>query len=322
MFALTRRRMLMAAALPWLGHAKAAADFPSRPIRLVVPYPAGGPTDTMARILAEGFRRHLGTVSVVVNQPGASGMIGTRTVAAAEPDGHTLLLGNNQTHGSNVLLMKEPGYDAFRDFTPVVGIATLQHILVTRQDHAAGSLAELIRKGRQTPLTFGSTGNGSASHLALELFRSSTGVQITHVAYRGSAQVLPDLMGGRLDGWFSTLPGVVSQIRAGALKALAVASGSRAPQLPDVPTAAEQGIANCEADAWSGLFVPARTPAAILEKLSDAANATLGSASSGTTLKEAGFLPKLVQSGAMAAFMKEDLERWREVVRVANVKAE
>lgn len=322
MFTLTRRQALMAAALPFMGQAQAAVDFSGKQVRVVVPYPAGGPTDAIARLLSDGFRKSLGATCVVLNQAGASGMIGTRMVAAAEPDGHTLLLGNNQTHGSNMLLMKEPGYDAFLDFKPVLGIATMQHVLVTRKDHPAGSLAELIARGKKAPLTFGSTGNGSASHLALELFRAATHTQLVHVPYRGSAQVLPDLIGGRLDGWFSTLPSVMAQLRGGMLKAFAVASGSRAPQIPDVPTMAEQGVANCEADAWSALFAPSRVSAAVLDRLSEATHATFGSASARAVLTEAGFLPKLVQSGAMTSFMKEDLERWREVVRTANVSIE
>lgn len=322
MFALTRRQALITAALPFLGSAQAAVDLSSKQLRVVVPYPAGGPTDLVARLLADGFRKSLGATCLVINQPGASGMIGTRTVAAAEPDGHTLLLGNNQTHGSNMLLVKEPGYDAFLDFKPVLGIAAMQHVLVTHKDHAAGSLAELIAKGRKAPLTFGSTGNGSASHLALELFRSATHIQAVHVPYRGSAQVLPDLIGGRLDGWFSTLPSVYPQLRSGMLKAFAVASATRAPQMPEVPTMAEQGVANCEADAWSALFVPSRVAPAVLEKLSEATNATFGSASARATLTEAGFLPKVVQSTAMTTFMKDDLDRWKEVVRTANLSAE
>lgn len=325
MFALTRRQALITAALPLLGRlgqTQAAVDLASGQVRVVVPYPAGGPTDTIARLLSDGLRKGLGATCLVINQPGASGMIGTRMVAAAEPDGHTLLLGNNQTHGSNMLLVKEPGYDAFADFKPVLGIAAMQHLLVTRRDHPAGSLAELIARGKKAPLTFGSTGNGSASHLALELFRATTHIQAVHVPYRGSAQVLPDLIGGRLDGWFSTLPSVIGQLRSGTLKAFVVASATRAPQMPEVPTLAEQGVANCEADAWSALFAPSKVSAVVLDKLSEATQVTFGSASARAALTEAGFLPKPVPSGPMASFMKEDLERWRAVVRTANLSAE
>ncbi|MFT3777473.1 MAG: tripartite tricarboxylate transporter substrate binding protein [Ottowia sp.] len=320
-----RRRLLIAAAgASACAYAQPAlASYPSRPIKLVVPYPAGGPNDITARLIAEGLRRMLGQPGIVINQPGGAATIGTRTVATADPDGYTLLLGSNQTHGANPLLMKNPGYDAFRDFVPIIGIARLQHMLVVRKGHAARDLRELIALGRQGRLTYGSSGNGSGSHLAAELFKKTTGiVNAVHVPYRGSAQVLPDMLGGRLDFWFATLPGVLSHIRDGSLEAYAVASHARSPGLPHIPTLAEQGVTDCEADAWSGLFAPAKVAPKIVQQLVETTTATFKDPAGKARMIESGFLPELMPPDAFARFMHDEMARWAEVIRTANITVE
>ncbi|MGH6814485.1 MAG: Bug family tripartite tricarboxylate transporter substrate binding protein [Hyphomicrobiaceae bacterium] len=227
---------LMSAIALWPAWA-AAQSFPAKPIRIVVPYPPGGPTDALARILAQDLEISNGWTVIVDNRAGASGAIGTREVARAEPDGHVLVLGNNQTHATNALLMKEPGYDPAADFAPLAGLADLQHALVVRKDLPVKSVSDLIALAQKEPgkLNYGSTGNGSGSHLAMDLFKTRTGTKMQHVPFRGAAPMAFEIVAGRIDVAFATLPSVLGQIQGGEMRALAIASHGRAPQVPDVP---------------------------------------------------------------------------------------
>jgi tripartite-type tricarboxylate transporter receptor subunit TctC len=298
---------------------------PSRAVTIVVPYPAGGPTDILARTVGAELAKSLGQPVVVENVPGGAGAIGTRKVAQAAPDGHTLVFGTNQTHATNVSLLPQGGgYDPVRDFAPVAGLADLQHVVVVGNDVPATSVAALVALAKKSPgtLTAGSTGPGSASHLALELFKVRTGTDIAHVPYKGSAPLLTDLMGGHVNLSFATTPTVLAQLQAGKLRAIAVASPNRSPYLPELPTLAQAGVTGVEADAWLALFAPAGVPEPALARLRAATLDAMKQESVIATLRKNGMTPNARDGAAFAAFVREDVARWAEVVRVADVKAQ
>jgi tripartite-type tricarboxylate transporter receptor subunit TctC len=311
-------------AAPVIGRAQAPWQ-PARPVSLVVPYPAGGPTDVLARLVAAEMAKDLGSPVVVENVAGGGGSIGTRKVATGPADGTSIMLASNQTHATNISLLPDGGgYDPVRDFTPIAGLADLQHILVLRPDVPANSVAELLALARAQPgkITCASTGQGSASHLTLELFRAKTGVDMVHVPYRGSSPMLNDLLGGHVQASFATTPTVLTQVQSGRLRALAVASPHRSPHLPDLPTLAEAGVQGVEADAWFGLFAPAAVPAPALARLRELALAAIAREAVRARTTEVGMTVNVRNAEAMGAFLKEDIARWAEVIRVANVKPE
>ena len=298
---------------------------PTRTVSVVVPYPAGGPTDILARTIGAELARTLGQAVVIENVPGGAGSIGTRRVAQAVADGHTLVFGTNQTHATNISLLPQGGgYDPVKDFAPVAGLADLQHLVVVGADVPVKTAAELVALAKKDPgkLTAGSTGPGSASHLALELFKVRTGTDIAHVPYKGSAPLLTDLLGGHVNLSFATTPTVLQQIQSGKLRAIAVASPNRSPYLPEVPTLAEAGVRGVEADAWLAMFAPAGVPVAALARLREATLEAMRQPAVRETLQKSGMTPNARDGAAFAGFVREDVARWAEVVRVANVKAE
>ncbi|MGL4496814.1 MAG: Bug family tripartite tricarboxylate transporter substrate binding protein [Beijerinckiaceae bacterium] len=274
----TRRSALGLMAGATLAPTLAQAQWsPGKVVKIVVPYPAGGPTDVLARLIAQEISGPLGQQVIVENMPGASGAVGTRAVAKADPDGTTIMAGNNQTHGSNVFLLKDLGYDAVKDFAPVAGTVDLQHALVVKKDLPVKNVQELVALAKSQPgkLNYGSTGNGSGSHLAMELFRINTGIDMVHVPFRGAAQLAQEMVGGRIDVAFSTLSAILGQVQGGTIRAIAIASDNPAPQLPDVPLLKNQGVANNEFDSWNGIFAPAGTPAPVLARLTEVVLAAL-----------------------------------------------
>jgi tripartite-type tricarboxylate transporter receptor subunit TctC len=327
---MTARRLFLSTAagtcaalvLPSTGWAQWA---PTRTVTVVVPYPAGGPTDILARTIGAELARALGQPVVVENVPGGAGAIGTRRVAQAAADGHVLVFGTNQTHATNLSLLPQGGgYDPVKDFAPVAGLADLQHLVVVGPEVPAKTAAELVALAKKDPgkLTAGSTGPGSASHLALELFKVRTGTDIAHVPYKGSAPLLTDLLGGHVNLSFATTPTVLQQIQSGKLRAIAVASPNRSPYLPEVPTLAEAGVRGVEADAWLAMFAPAGVPAPALARLREATLEAMKQPAVRETLTKSGMTPNARDGVAFAGFVREDVARWAEVVRVANVKAE
>lgn len=319
------RLIATGAALPALGSAARAAWTPSRTVTIVVPYPPGGSLDGVARIVARDLQESLGQAVVVENQGGASGAPATRRVARAEPDGHTLVLGTNQTHATNLALLKDGGgYDPVKDFSPVAGLADLQHAIVVRKDLPAASVAELVALAKKDPgrLNAGSTGPGSGSHLALELFKTRVGVEMTHVPYRGGAPLLQDLMGGRIDLSFATVPTVLGQVQSGDLRALALASANPSPQLPGVPLLRDQGVQGAEADAWIALFLPAATPAEARDRLAQATAAALAKPEVRGAVEKLGASVNVREPEVLAGFLVEEVKRWAEVARAAKVVVE
>ena len=326
---LTRRAALGAlAGLAAMRGARAQAvsgrGFPSRPITIVVPYPAGGPVDLTARLIAQSVGMALGQPIAVDNRGGGAGVIGSVAVQQALPDGHTLILGTNQTHATNQSLLKNCPYDAVKDFAPVAGIADIPHVLVTRQGLEAENVAALVALAKKQPgaLNYASTGIGSASHLAAELFKTRAGVDLQHIPFRGSAPMTTELLAGRVDLTFATLPSVIAHIEAGALRALAVASPKRAARLPNLPTLAEAGVPGVEADAWFALFAPAKTPHAIVERLYNAVSTALATEAASKALAAQGMIPALRTPGELTAWLPGEVAKWAAVIKAAGVVAE
>lgn len=322
---LTRRSTLglMAGAVlaPSIGRAQ---SFPSKTVTLVVPYPAGGPTDAIARFVAQDLSATLGHSVVVDNRAGASGAVGTRAVAKADPDGHTIVFGNNQTHGNNMFLLKEPGYDAVKDFAPLAGVGAFEHAFVVRKDLPAKDIKELIALAKADPgkLNYGSTGVGSGSHLAMELFMARTGIKMTHVPFRGAAPLVQEIIGGRIDIANSTLPSVLEQINAGTLRALALASPERNPRATDIPTLREQGISDADADSWAAFFAPAATPAPIVDQLSKAIIASIAKPAVTEQILKLGFTLKVRDPAAFRPYHLQEIATWENIIKAAGVKPE
>jgi tripartite-type tricarboxylate transporter receptor subunit TctC len=310
---------IAASALPLQARAQA---FPSRTITIVVPYPPGGPIDSLARLIAQEAAADLKQPVVVENRPGAGGALGTGAVARAEPDGYTLILGTNQTHATNQSLIKNWPSDAVKDFAPVAGVAAMPHVLVVRKEFEAQSVADVVTMAKARPgtLTFGSMGNGSGAHLAGELFKTRAGIDMLHVPYKGLAPMTTELLAGRVDLSIAPLPGLIAQqIASGNVRALGIASAARTPQLDTVPTFAESGVAGVEADAWSALFAPAKTPAPVIEQLYKAVAAAMAKESVRSNLARQG-LPVAVKTPAeMSAMLPGEVAKWAAVVKTANV---
>jgi tripartite-type tricarboxylate transporter receptor subunit TctC len=295
---------------------------PSRTITLVVPYPAGGPTDAIGRIVAKELETALKVAVVVDNRAGASGAIGTRSVARGDADGHLIVFGNNQTHGSNQFLLREPGYDPQRDFAPLAGVGSFEHVFVARKDLPAKDIAELVALAKAEPgkLNYGSTGVGSGSHLFTELFMVRTGARMTHVPFRGAAPLVQELLGGRIDVANSTLPSVLGQVQSGDLRVLAIASPARNMAVPNVPTLREQGIANADADSWAAFFAPAATPAPALARLSQEILAILNGPAARDAILRTGFTMNVRDAAAFRPYHAQEIAVLRDVIEAAGIK--
>ncbi len=301
-----------------------AQSFPSKAITLVVPYPAGGPTDAIARFVAQDLSASIGQSVVVDNRAGASGAVGTRAVAKADPDGHTIIFGNNQTHGNNMFLLKEPGYDAVKDFAPLCGVGAFEHAFVVRKDLPAKDIKELIALAKADPgkLNYGSTGIGSGSHLAMELFMARTGIKMTHVPFRGAAPLVQEIIGGRIDIANSTLPSVLEQITAGNLRAIALASPERNARAKDIPTLREQGVGNADADSWAAFFAPVATPAPVLEALSKAVMGSIAKPAVTEQILKLGFTLKVRDPAAFKPYHLAEIATWEKIIKDSGVKPE
>ena len=300
-----------------------AQDYPNRPITLVVPYAAGGGNDAMARIVAEKMSKTLGQQIVIENRGGAGGTIATRAVARAAPDGYTLVLGGTGTLAVNPTLYANVGYDPRKDFAPVGLIATSALVILVHPGVEAHSIAELIALAKSAPgkLNYASAGPGSGIHLGTELFASMAGIKLTHIAYRGSAPALNDLLGGHVQIYFSSLPPAVGIVGEGKVRALAVTGARRASVFPDLPTAAEAGLPGYEAVLHYGIAAPAGTPRPIVDTLNAALRAALALEETRTVLAGTGAeaLPSTPEE--YAADIDREETKWSRVVREVGVKA-
>lgn len=319
---LTRRATLAGMAALGFPSGSGAQGFPSRSITIIVPYPPGGPVDALARLIAQEAAGDLNQPIVVENRPGGSGIIGAQAVARAEPDGHVLVLGTNQTHATNQSLIKNCPYDAVRDFAPVAGIAAMPHVLVVRKSLALTSVGDVVAMAKAKPgtLTFGSTGNGSGAHLAGQLFKTKAGIDMLHVPFKGLSPMLTELLADRIDISIAPLPGLIGQqIESGSVRALGLARAERVPQLASVPTFAESGVPGVEADAWSALFAPARTPAPVIERLYLAIAMALSKDAVRTAMAKQGIPPALKTPAEVAAMLPGEVAKWAAVIKASNV---
>jgi len=300
-----------------------AQDYPTRPVRWVVPYPAGGSTDILARIIGQYLSEHLGQQFVIENKPGAGNNLGTEAVVNAAPDGYTLLL-VNPAHGINTTLYTKLSFNFIRDIAPVAGIMRVPNVMEVNLEVPAKNVAEFIAyaKANPTKINWASSGNGTSVHLSGELFKMMTGVQLTHVPYRGSAPALTDMISGQVQVMFDNMPSSMSHIQAGKLRALAVTTAKRSPALPDVPTVGET-VPGYEASAWFGMGAPKGTPRAIIEKLNKGVNAALVDPKVKARLAELGgdtLLPGTPED--FGKVIAEETDKWAKVVKAAGVTVE
>jgi tripartite-type tricarboxylate transporter receptor subunit TctC len=297
--------------------------WPDRPLKLVVPYAAGGSADQMARLLAESLRADLGQPVVIENRPGANASVAATQVAAAQPDGNTLLLASGASLVLNPLLYKKLNYDAQRDFTPVSVVASLPLVLLVSPEHVpVRSVSELIAfaKGKPGKLNYASVGIGNPLHLATELFMSMSGIDMLHVPYNGSAPALTAMLAGDVQVIFDASSTALPQVKAGKLRALAVTSTERFKQLPEVPTMVESGFPGYEAGIWFGLAAPSRTPPERLALLNRSVNKALADKAFRERLETMGVIvhaPRGVEE--VGAFVQADTQRWREIIRAKRI---
>jgi len=301
----------------------AAAQYPSQTVRVVVGFPPGGTTDVVGRLVAQGLGDRLGKPIVVENRPGASGSIGAAGVAKATPDGHTLLVVPS-TQGTNPFLYGSLPYDTDRDFTPVSLIASTPYVFVVHPDTPVKNFRELIVLLKKNPgkYQYASTSPGTAQHLGAELVKRMAGVDMEHVPYKGTGAVMPDLLSGRVPMMFENVAVMTPHVRSGKLRALAVSSSKRTPLLPDVPTVAEtgMGLEGFEVLGWFGLYAPAGTPADIVKRLNAEVNALIVQPAMVQKFAELGAEPLGGPPEALAAFLKNEQDKWGKVIRDLGIK--
>jgi len=303
----------------------AAADFPQRPVTLVVPYATGGPTDAMARAIAAALRVQLGQPVIVENRAGASANLGAEHVARAAPDGYTIMLGTPAPLAVNVSLFRKINYHPLRDFAPIIHIGSIPNVLAVHPKVPAGNMKELIAYAKANPgkLNFASSGNGASSHLAGVLFNRMAGTDLLHVPYKGTGPAIIDLLGGQVDMTFTDVLSALQHIRAGKLKAIGMASAARSSVLPDVPTLAEQGLAGYDSSVFFGVVAPARTPEPVLLKLNQALRGALDDAVVSKLLLDQGLQrARDTSPRAFGEFMKEEVDKWAEVVKSSGAQVD
>lgn len=319
------RRTFCAAALAALAGPAAAQPYPERPVRIVVPFSAGGGADVLTRAMAQKLHERLGQPFVIENRPGANGIVAAEAVAGAPADGHVLMLGSVGTHAINPSLYEKLPYDALRDFTPVALLLKAPNLLVVNAKVPAQSVAELVALARRKPgsLSYASSGNGSSQHLSAAVFESLTGTQLTHVPYKGAAQALPDLISGDVQLAFTGFTTVVPYVKKGQLRALGVTTRTREASLPEVPTLEEAGVAGYESVNWLALFAPARTPPAVLKKLNAEVLAVLNDDPSIRALMAPdGYQPNRLAPEQARAYVQSEIAKWREVITKARIRLE
>jgi len=301
-----------------------AQSYPNRPIRLVVPFPAAGTTDILARAAAQKLTESLGQAVIVDNRPGAGGNIGSDLVAKSAPDGYTLLMGTVGTHAINPSLYSKMPYDHVKDFVPVVLVAGVPNVLVVNPALPVNSVADLIKLAKDKPgtINFASSGSGTSIHLSGELFKTMAGVDMTHVPYKGSSPALTDLIGGQVQVMFDNLPSALPQIKGGKLRAIAVTSLKRAPALPDIPTISESGLPGFEASSWFGVLAPAGTPAPIVARINAEVNRWLQSADAREKLISQGAEAAGGSPEQFAAHIRAESEKWAKVVKASGAKVD
>jgi tripartite-type tricarboxylate transporter receptor subunit TctC len=315
------RSALFAAALLATGAAW-AQGFPAKPIKVVIPFVAGGSSDIVGRAIASKFQEVLGQPGVVENRPGANGSIAAEFVAKSDPDGYTILVGSIGVYSINAALFKDLRYHPVRDFAPVTLAVTTPNVLITKPELAPNSMKELVELAKKSPgrLSYCSSGTGSSDHLTGELWKQGAGVFAVHVPYRGGAGCQTDIMGNQVDLSFQNLGAVTNYIRAKRMKALAVTAKTRHPQLPDVPTVAEAGFPDLVVTSWQAVAAPAKTPREVVARLNEAAVKALRSPDIAERMKQIGFDVVASSPEEFGRFMQEEVARWTAVVQRGGIK--
>ena len=313
--------MTVALAVMLLGQPVAAATFPDHPVRIVVPFPAGGSNDVVARFLGMKLYEVWGQQVIIDNRPGAGGNIGAEMVARSAPDGYTLLLTAPGPLAVNQSLYPHLPFDPMADFAPVALVASVQIVLAVNPAIKATNVRELIALAKHSPgqINFGSSGYGSTNHLAGELFKKLAGIDIAHVPYRGAAPAMNDLVSGQIPMLFDNMPAIHPQALAGAIRPLAVAGASRSPLFPELPTMVEAGVPGFEASSWFGLVAPAKTPPEVMKTLSDAVTKVLRDPDLAKKLADVGAEPGSLSGSEFGAYLHAEADKWGKVVKDANV---
>ena len=309
-------------ALAWPGGDALALDYPTRPIRFIVGYPAGGSTDIIARLIGQRLSEKLGQQFVIENKPGAGNNIGTETVVRADPDGYTVLL-VNPANFINASLYTKLNFNFIRDIAPVASFLRVPNVMTVAREVPAKTVAEFIAYVKANPgkVNLASSGNGTSVHLSGEMFMAMTGATMLHVAYKGAAPATTDMLGNRVQVMFDNMPSIIGHIHSGALRALAVTTAERSPELPDVPTVAET-VPGYEASALFGMGAPAKTPPEIIEKLNREINAVLAEPEIKKRLTELGGEPLIATPQAFGEIIKAETEKWEKVVKFAGISVD
>jgi tripartite-type tricarboxylate transporter receptor subunit TctC len=317
------RFLLLAAAFATAALPALSQGFPNRPVKIIVPFPAGGPTDVLTRVLADKMGAQLGQPVVVENKPGAGGSIGADFVAKSANDGYTLVMATASTHSIGPYLGKLP-YDPVKDFTPIVWVGNATNVLVVSNNVPAANVKELIELAKRDPgkLNYATSGIGTISHLTSELFASMAGVKLTHVPYKGTQQSIPDLMSGQVAILFDNIMTAMPNVKAGKVKALGISSPKRSSLVPDLPTVAEAGLPGFQSLVWFGLLGPANTPKAVVERMNAEMNKALLLPDIQARFVQMGFEPAGGTSADFAQTIDRDAQKWSKVIKDAGVKPE
>ncbi|MEO7725802.1 MAG: tripartite tricarboxylate transporter substrate binding protein [Burkholderiales bacterium] len=297
--------------------------YPAKPVRLIVPFVAGGTADVLSRVLAQRLTKEYGQQVVVENRPGSGGHVGAEAAARATPDGYTIVFGTIGIHAAYAIYSKL-GYDPARDLQPVAMYADVPNILIVHPSVPAKSVREFIALAKSNPgrLNFGTAGSGSSTHMCGEWFKLVTGVNLTHVPYKGSAQAMQDLLGGQIELMFENLPTAIAQVRAGKVRALGMTSRQRSPSMPEVPTVAESGVPGFEATAWFTIAAPAKVPADIIRKLNADMNAFLKAPEMQQRWVDMGVVPLGGSPADAEKFFVSEREKWNKVIKAAGIRGD
>ena len=300
----------------------AAQDWPTRGLRIIVPFPAGGSADVQTRVIADGLAKALGQAVIVENKPGAGGNIGAAEAAKAPPDGYTLFMATTGTHASNASLYAKLPYDPVKDFAPLTLVTIYPQVVVPGIQYQDKTLKEFIAtlKKRGGELNFGSSGTGSPTHLAGELFKSETGTSIAHIPFRGQGPALNEMLGGRLDVMFASVPDALSFLQAKKLRALAIMSETRSKVIPDVPTTAELGYPEMLSSIWSGLYTSAGTPKPVVDRLHTELVKIINSPEFKNKFEAMGFMVRTTTPEEFATFAAAETRRWGAMIKALNIK--
>ncbi|MCC6888022.1 MAG: tripartite tricarboxylate transporter substrate binding protein [Hyphomicrobiales bacterium] len=316
------RLLAAAAALALAATTAAAQSYPAKPIRFLVPFAAGGPADTMARLTAQVLQQELGQTIVIDNRPGAGGIIGARVAAAAEPDGYTLMYGNTASLAVGPAVYANPGYDPLKAFAPIALVAVSFNVLALNPAFPANTVKELIAHAKKNPgkVNFASPGHGTPPHMVGEMFKQRAAIDIVHIPYKGTAAALTDIIGGQVELAFENPAVIVPLVQAGKLKALGVTGETRNPALPDVPTMIEAGLPDFVSMSFTGLVAPAGTPAAIIKQVSDILQPGLATPEMRAMMDKLGVIPRPGTPADFGVFLARESAKWQTVAKAAGIR--